>query len=61
MRCIHCKHLIVKVTNYLLVSTVGRNSINFNVLCHIWVVVANIHDLTMTLYAPSLKMYARIN
>ena len=44
----------------LLVSTVARNSIHFNLVCHTGC-CGYMHDVTMTLCAPSIKMYARIN
>ena len=47
---------IANITN-LLVSTVARNSMNFNLVCQLY---GYIRDVTMTLYAPSIEMYTRI-
>ena len=43
---VHCKNYIVKITN-LLVSTVARNSINFNVVGHTGD-CGYMHDVAMT-------------
>ena len=58
-KIIHCKNEIVKTTN-LLVSTAARNSINFSIVCDTGC-CGYILDVTMTLCAPSIIMYARIN
>ena len=43
-----------------MVSTVARNSINFIADCHTGC-CDYMYDVTMTLCAPSIKMYTRIN
>ena len=50
----HSKNEIVKITK-LLISTVARNSINCNLVCNTGC-SGYIHDVTMTLCAPSIKM-----
>ena len=42
-----------------MVSTVARNSIHFNLVCNTGC-CGYMHDVTMTLCAPSIKMYTRI-
>ena len=60
-KIIHCKNEIVKTTN-LLVSTAARNSINFSIVCDTGCCgYIHVRDVTMTLCAPSIIMYARIN
>ena len=55
----HCKNEIVKITN-LMVSTVARNSIHFNLLFHTGC-CCYMHDVTMRFGSPSIKMYTRVN
>ena len=51
------KGFVCKITN-ILVSTFARNSIYFNLVCHTGC-CDYMHDVTMTLCAPSIKMYTK--